>query len=208
LFDRNGSREGLTANPKVISASFSEDVLINGNNSEVLEISDSELVVLRVAEHNAEVILPLSEVRDRVISDIKFMRGGSLTEKAGKEILAELRSGRTFVDIASGRNVEWLNAEGVTRTDISVNRAILRTAFRMGRPREQETLFGGVALGTGEYAVIAILAAHDPDPASIKEVEIKNIQNQLQSMRTSITWQEYLAEMKRKADIRIFKDRI
>ena len=208
LFDRNGTQEGLTANPKVLAASFTEDVVSNGHNSEVLEISDDEVVVLRVIDHIAESVQSLAEVRDRVIDDIKHIRGSALTEKAGKEVLADLQSGKSFEDVATARNITWQDADGISRSDVQVNRAILRTAFRLGKSQDNKPLYSSVALGTGDFAVIAMLGTHDPDPDSIKEVEIKNIQRQMQAMRSAISWQQFLAEIKRRADIKIFEDRL
>jgi len=209
LFNRQGTGEGLTADRKIIDASFSEDVLVNGHNSEALELSEDEVAVLRVLEHIPESVLPLAEVRDKVVADIKFKLGGELAGKTGKEVLADLQGGKSFDDVAAARNIEWQNAEGVTRTDVAVNRAILRTAFRLGKPRDSSTpLYGSVALGTGDFAVIAVLAAHDPEPGSIKDDEIKNIQNRMQAIRTAISWQEYLADLKQRADIKLFQDRI
>ena len=208
LLTRNGAGEGLTANQKVIAASFAEDVLANGHNSEVLEISTDEVVVLRVLEHIPESVLPLAEVRDKIVDDIKFLRGSELTEKAGKEILADLRSGKSFEAVAAERNISWQDAEGVTRSDVKVNLSILRTAFRLGRSQNTTPLYGSVVMGTGDYAVIATLAVRDPEPGSIKEDEIRNIQRQLQSMRSAISWQDYLADIRRRADIKLFKDKI
>jgi peptidyl-prolyl cis-trans isomerase D len=208
LFDRKGTPEGLTANPKVLTASFAEDVVTNGHNSEVLEISDDEVVVLRVIDHIAESVLPLAEVRDKIVDDIKYMRGSALTEKIGKEILADLQGGKTFEAVAAARNITWQNADGITRSDLKVNRAVLRTAFRLGKSQNHTPIYGSVAMGTGDYAVMAMLVTHDPEPGSIKEDEIKNIQRQLQAMRTGISWQEYLADVKRKAKIKTFPDKL
>ncbi|MGH8120775.1 MAG: SurA N-terminal domain-containing protein, partial [Gammaproteobacteria bacterium] len=208
LFGRKGTGEGLTANQKIIDASFSEDVVVNGHNSEVLEISAKEVVVLRALEHIPETVLPLAAIRDRVIEDIKFGRGSELTEKTGKDVLADLQSGKSLDAVTAEREVAWLDAQGVARTDVAVNRAILRTAFRLGRSQGNAPLFGGVALGTGEYAVIAVMAVHDPEPGSIKEEDIKNIQNRMQAIHTAISWQEYLGDIKQRAEIKLFRDRI
>jgi len=208
MFGRKGTGEGLTADPKVITASFVEDVLVNGHNSEVVEISDNEVVVLRVLEHIPESILPLAEVRDKVLEDLRFMRGSELAQKTGKEVLGDLLAGKSFDAVTAAQDIAWLDADGVARTDVSVNRAILRTAFRLGRPQGNTPLYGGVALGTGDYAVLAVIAVHDPEPGSIKEVDINNIQNRMQAIRTAISWQEYLADIKNRADIKRFEDRI
>ena len=65
-----------------------------------------------------------------------------------------------------------------------------------------------MGLGTGDYAVIAVLGARDPEPGSIKEEEIKNIQRRLQAIRAAISWQEFLGDIRRKAKIQTFNDRI
>ena len=78
----------------------------------------------------------------------------------------------------------------------------------MGKSQNNTPLYGSVAMGTGDYAVIAMLGTHDPDPGSIKDDEIKNIQRQLQTIRIGISWQEYLADLRRKAKIQIFSDKI
>ena len=48
------------------NAAFSEDVLIDGNNSDVIELSGSRFVALAVKERLPEGIKPLAEVRDGI----------------------------------------------------------------------------------------------------------------------------------------------
>ena len=208
LFGREGGEEGLTTNPDIIAASFSEDVLIEGHNSDILELSDTELVVLRVMEHVPSSRLPLEEVRDEIIHDIKFTAASGQAYELGQEIIADLEAGKEFAVIGEDRQVEWQEAAALKRTDISVNRAILRTAFRLGQPQKNIPVLGGVSLGTGDYAVIAVRAVKFPEPETIKDVEIENTQKQLLALQSEASWNQFLGALKSAAKIKVFKDRI
>ena len=208
LFSQTGSKEGLTANPKVIAASFSDDVLKEELNSEAVELSDTELAVLRVVEHVPSSRRPLEEVRDEIIHDIKFTTASGQAYELGQAVIADLEAGKEFTAISANRQIEWQEATALTHSDVSVNRAVIRTAFRLGRPQEGKPLLGGISLGTGDYAVITVLAVNDPDPDTIKDVEMENTKKQLQALQSTASWKQFYNEIKSSAKIRIFKDRI
>lgn len=207
-FDRNGKKTGVIANPKVISASFSDDVLANHLNSDLLELSDRDLVVLRVLDHKPQSRRPLEEVRDDVIKDIKFAEAGSQARKLGQEIISDLQEGKDPAAIADEKDIEWKQADDIKRDDISVNRSVLRHAFTMGIPVNNKPVFGGVALGSGDYAVIEVRAARDPAADSIKGKDLDNIANRLFSTYSGASWQEYLNDLRASAEITIHKDKL
>jgi peptidyl-prolyl cis-trans isomerase D len=208
LFSPTGGVEGLTSNPKVIAASFSGDVLKDGHNSEVLELSETDLVVLRVVEHVPSSRRPLEDVRDEIIHDIKFTTASGQAYELGQEVIADLEAGKEFATISEDRQIEWQEVTALKRADVSVNRAVLRTAFRLGRPQEEKPLLGGISLGTGDYAVIAVIAVNIPEPATIKDAEIENTQKQLQALQSAASWKQFYEEIRSAAKISVFKDRI
>ena len=208
LFSRSGSEDGLTANPKIVEAGFSEDVLIEGHNSDVLELSDTEVVVLRVLERVPSARLPLETVRDEIINEIKFTAASGQAYELGQQVLADLEAGKDFNTISDERLIEWQETTAVKRNDVAVNRAVLRAAFRLGQPQDEKPVLGGISLGTGDYAVIAVVAVNDPAPETIKGVEIENTRKQLQALQAESGWQQFLREMKSSAKIRVYQDRL
>ncbi len=208
LFTRSGGEEGFTAHPAVISASFSEDVLIGGNNSEILEITDSHLAVLRVIDHLPEAESALEEVREDIRKDVEFTRASLRAHEKGQAILAGLREGKTFEAVAEEEAVEWQHAADVTRDDVNVNRTVLRTAFRLGRPEDGKPVTGGVPLGSGDYVVIAVTTVNTPDRDTVGENEIKDIKLQLGRQRATMEWGQVLQELRARADVKLFTDRI
>ena len=208
-FDRQGSGEdGITSSAKVIEASFSEDVLSNGHNSDVLEITDRNLVVLRVIGHNPQATRPLEAVRENIIDDIKFTQAGRKSAELGQLVITDLRGGRNYSEIAGQYAIEWQTATDIRRDDESVNRAVLRTAFSLGQPADTSPAIGSVALGTGDFAVIAVQAVKKPDMENLSKEDIENARIQLETARAAASWLQYLQQLRANAEIILHRGRI
>ena len=64
-FDRSGGG-GLFSEPRILEAAFSDEVMLDGNNSDVIEIGGERAVVLRVNTITPEGILPLDDVEPEI----------------------------------------------------------------------------------------------------------------------------------------------
>ena len=52
-------------------------------------------------------------------------------------------------------------------------RAVVRDAFKLGRPQNGTPIYSGVPLGTGDYALVGVLAVKDGDPAKITQESLQ-----------------------------------
>jgi peptidyl-prolyl cis-trans isomerase D len=133
--------EGVLAEPGVMSAAFSEDVLEEGFNSEVIELDEERRMVLRVADHREATVLPLEEVRGQVEANVEAqLQREALTELA-KQRLAELRAGEA-------PEIDWQHAGDVSRQDgNSVPEAVVASAFRLPVPEGEASAYGHAVVG-------------------------------------------------------------
>lgn len=208
FFSRDNTEGELTGNPKVIDAAFSDEVLQNGNNSDVIEIDDTHAVVLRVVDHVAEHKKPLDEVRESIATRLRYERARDEVQKNGEAIIAKLRQGTARDAIASEYKVEWQEAAAATRDDPKVNRAVLRAAFRSGRPKAGASVYDGVSLGSGDYAVIGVLAVNDPAPDSIPEDRLNTVHEQMAKGTEAIVWAQFTADLRKRAKIDILSENL
>jgi peptidyl-prolyl cis-trans isomerase D len=206
FFTQEGDDQGITSNKKIISSSFSDDILHKQQNSELIELSDNHLAVIRVVEHKPSTVKPIEAIRDQIISDIRFLEASRQQKELGKKILGQLNADTKYDQIETERDIKWEYAESITRKDVSIRRAIIRTAFRMGRPQENEQLYAGTSLGTGDYVVIVLDKVEDPD--SVDEKEIENAKIKIQNLRASSDWNGFTEELENQANIVIFSDNI
>ncbi|MFQ5659137.1 MAG: SurA N-terminal domain-containing protein [Gammaproteobacteria bacterium] len=204
FFSRQQQDDALLQNPRIISAAFSDDVLLNGNNSEPIEIGDNRVVVLRVTEHLPEKKKPLQEVRERIITRLKYERARRENQDRGATIIKALRNNVSRDEVAVKYNFEWQHKTAVKRDDVQVNRSVLRTAFRLGRPQPGKPLYGGNLLGSGDYAVVIVNEVNDAETGTLKDEELVTIRDQLQKQLAADTWTRFMRDLKEQADIHVY----
>jgi peptidyl-prolyl cis-trans isomerase D len=208
FFSREAPGQGIFANPKLIDAAFSEEVLENGHNSESIELEPGHLVVLRVLEHVPQRQTPLDQVSERIVTRLRFDKGQQLTAERGRAAIAELRHGADMAAVGERYGLAWEQAGGVRRDAANINRAIVRAAFRAGNPAPGKTVFDGISLGTGDFAVVAVTGVTAPDPGSFSDDERAAARKELREQLALRAWAQFLADLKSAAEIQIYRENL
>lgn len=150
--------EGIADDLAVRGAAFSDEVLERGRNSDLIELSDNRMVVVRVIEHEPAKPQPLKAVREDIIMILAVQRARERAREAGEAALATLREGHSFQKTAGEYGAEVESPGFVERDSRQAPGRILNTAFSAGKPGEKGAVYGGVRLPDGGYAVLAVRA--------------------------------------------------
>ena len=197
---------GIVSEPGVMAAAFSDEVLLEENNSELLELENDRYMVLRVLDHLPAFKTSMGEVRDEIVTRLKFEQARDRTQEKGEAILEQLRQGMSKEDLAGEFSLEWITAQGVTQDDESVNRAVLRSAFRAGVPEGDQAIFDGTSLGTGDYVVFIVHSVSRADSDGIETEELDAVRGQLLQARTASAWAGFNESLQAEADITIYEE--
>jgi peptidyl-prolyl cis-trans isomerase D len=206
LFSRDAPPGELLANPQVLESAFSEEVLVNHNNSDLIELEGDQAVVLRVTEHVPASVMQLEQVRERITTRLRFDRAREATEKRGTALLAQLHAGADAAALAGKEGLEWRISNDVLRDDPGVNRAILRAAFSAGRPQDAVPVYAGVTMGTGDYALVVVTDVAEPAPESFTKVDLDAVRDELVRFKAVGGWSRYMKELRQRADITIHEE--
>ncbi len=165
-FGRDGG-EGITANRQVIQAAFSDEVLVDGANSSVIELDPDTSIALRVKEHLKPAAIPLADVREDIVQQLQRSLAAEAARAKGEQLLADLRKGQQPDD------GQWQAVEAATRSQEGVAPALLQAVFRMPRPEQQDKpSYSGVALSNGDYAVVRLNGVNEPEGALTDEEKL------------------------------------
>lgn len=206
-FSRAGGA-GVTANPEVIEAAFSDGVLQDGNVSDVIDLGTGHAVVLRKTEHTPAATKPLDAVRDDVIAAIRAERIEAAAKKDVDAALAQVTSIETLETLASARGVEVQTAEGVGRTGATVEPAIARAAFAQAHPTAEKASVGSAKLANGDHAVIVLTDVTDGDPSKTEAAMRQMMKDQLAQGVGSAESLELLAALRKAAKIEVVETRL
>lgn len=129
---RDAEGDGVLFEPGVMEQAFSDDVLEEGYNSEVIELDEDRRLVIRVAEHREQTQLPLDDVRDEVETAVRAQRQQEQLEAQAQDMIAQLEDGESI-------DVEWLEANNVRRQDdVTASQLIVQEAFRCRAPTREK----------------------------------------------------------------------
>jgi peptidyl-prolyl cis-trans isomerase D len=141
--------------PKVANAAFSEDVLTNGHNSDVIELEPTEAVVVRVKEHEAQTTQAFEDVREQVVAEAAAAQASDKAARKGSEAIEKLKAGQSLADVANA-NAWQHHAQQISRHQRGVPAEVVDAAFKVQPPEQAAKAFTGVVSAEGDYFVIAI----------------------------------------------------
>lgn len=165
---------------RAVNLAFGEDVLVEGNNSELIEIAADHGMVLRVHAHEEAAARPLNQVRDEIATILKQQQAATLAEEKARLLLPRLRQGETLEQLAAEASLKAEKVGMIARGDSKLSPAIVQRLFSMPRPNGDSAVFDGVALSNGDFAVIVL---HKVEDGSLEGVD----KAALQSLKLSQT---------------------
>jgi peptidyl-prolyl cis-trans isomerase D len=192
---------GIGENAGVVAAAFAEDVLNNGNNSEPVEVTADHLIVLRVQDHERAAALPLDSVRNEVRAKVHAEKARSLARTQGEELLASLRSGTPLDEIAAAESLELQESGLVDRRAVQPERTLVHEAFLMAPPAGEQASVTGLALGSGDYVLIALEEVRDGELSALTDAEREQASRELSRIQGVTEMAALLDDLRSKAKI-------
>jgi peptidyl-prolyl cis-trans isomerase D len=156
--------EGIGAFREVRTAAFSEEVLRQGKNSDLVELADGSVLVLRILEHKAAKTKPLADVKDEIINLIAASKAREQARNDGRKALEQVRSGKPPEAVAEQYDSQLETPGYIRRDNTQIPRVIIHKVFTLNKPQPEEKVTGGVQLSSGDYAVILLDAVKEPIP--------------------------------------------
>ena len=198
-----GNPAGLGRYPKVINAAFSEDVLDAGNNSEPIEISADEVVVVRVLDRQAESLKKFEDVEGTLLANLKVEKASELAKSKGEELLQQARDGKTLKELEKAEERVFTEARDVTLASPGYSQQLLRNVFQLQKPDTGDALLEGYYLPDGDYVIVNLKAVHDADLDSIPEQDEAQLRKGLENVYQQSTVFALVESLRSKASIEI-----
>jgi len=198
-FSRDGGN-GLFAAAAVIDAAFSDAVLNDGNNSDALELNDSQAMVLRLEQFNEASILPLEEVAGEISVNIRTDMEREAAAALGEELYAALDDEPLLTQLLADNQLAWVEAAAVDRNGFSVNRQILAEVFAMSEPASGPER-SSLTLDNGTFVIVELIQVTQGNADSIPEDQRDSMINRMLSDLGNSDFQAFLGNLRESADI-------
>jgi peptidyl-prolyl cis-trans isomerase D len=208
LLPVGGTNIGVGANPAVLEAAFSPEVLELGNNSELIELDASRVIVLRVAEHRPTEPQSLDEVSDRIRADLSSREGRKLASETGTGLLEVLRDGEQSAAAVESSGYDWSEEAEHERTARGVNQAVLKALFRMPRPSPGAESYESAVTPSGDFVIIALAGVSDGELGQVAKAEQDTARQSIAAERGRNDYDAMVKGLREAATIDIYRENL
>jgi peptidyl-prolyl cis-trans isomerase D len=208
-FTREGLRTGIAASPKVVEAAFQPEFLEMRRNSDVIELDQDTVVVLRLSNHRPAALKPLEAVRAEIEHRLRQEKAVAAARELGQTLLERLSRGEDLAVLAQQHGLRAQPPQRLRRDARTPDRRLVEAIFSAPRPAADGSLaYGGVDLGEQGYALYALARVIEIDPAKA-EPELRNRARALLRERRGAEYYVYYRErLRRLANVEIYDSRL
>jgi peptidyl-prolyl cis-trans isomerase D len=204
LFSRKGG-DGLAANPKLVAAAFGDDVLVQGNNSGLIDLGNNHSVVIHVDKHVPAAARALADVRADVHKKILDERTAAAGEKQADGALARLRKDEAMPALASTMGTTVVSVSEAVRGHSEVPAPLLEQAFLLPRPAAGKSQFAAVDMKNGTYALLAVDKVQEGDLSKVPPEQRQALRQQMAQAYGAEAMRELVDVLRAKTKIKLNK---
>ena len=191
---------GVAADSDFIAAAFSDVVLEEGHNSEIIELPDNKVAVLRLAEHQPARDQSLDEVDALVRSALQQQKIRQLAQEKSEQIVSKLEAGSDLASLADEYGLEWNEAVEITRQSGDVSRSIVSTTFEMPKPEASSVSAKKVSLPSGDQEIVVLTKVIEGE-FGLSEAETMQAKASASQQFGTQDFNNYVASLKDSAEI-------
>jgi len=200
LFGRSGGA-GIAANGDVINAAFNPDVLIDGLNSNLISITPSRSVVIRVVEHKQPQIEPLDNVREEIRLALQIDKVTAQEAELGQTILNNLQSGSNIDTLLETQDLRWNRVEDLERNNQFLPPELVNNVFSMAAPEDGDVAYAGFQLSNGVYVVVELQDVEAGSMEDFEEGQLANLKSVLAQQYANEDLQALITGLQDRANI-------
>ena len=199
-FTRQGGG-ALGADRKLIEAVFSDEVLVERQNSPALNLGEGSVVVVRVTDHKTPAPRALDEVRGEIEAALRNEAAGKAAAAAAEAAAAQLTAGADVTEVAKSINLPPPGVMTLTRNVEGWPPELIKAVFAAPAPAAGEVSAGTAMLANGNAVAFVVRSVKPGSVPPGQESQVAEALRQAGSRQGLIEFSAYLGEIERNAKI-------
>lgn len=196
------SSQGIAAYPAFMAAAFSDQVLNQKQNSNVVELTPSHVAVVRIKEHKPSEIQPYEAVSAQVIEHLRNQQAKQQAKISAEALDKAIEEGKDFVSLAKQQQLSMQEQTQMSRNATQVDALLRDEAFKLTPPTAGKPSAASLCLPQGDCVVIQLLAVASGDVKKLQGDELTFVQENLARQKSEIEYRFYLQYLRDSANIK------
>ena len=167
-----------------------------GSNSDIITVDGDRAFVLRIAEHKAEAVKPLAEVKDQVTALVKHNKAEQQAKLDADKLLAELKAGKGD-EAMKAAGLSFGEAKTLSRTGQD---PLSQAAFGLALPMNDTPSYGVANDMQGNVVLLALDAVK---AGSMPEEQKKAMVQGITQNNAQIVFEALMSNLRKAAKIKV-----
>ncbi len=191
---------------KMVNAAFSDVVLNQGENSEVLELSKDKFVVIRLKQKIPQRQKTFDEVSAQIETSLAIVAAKELIDKIATRIATLLRQGDSSAakKLIKQHQLEWQALGWVKRDSNKAEAKIIQSIFTLPKPSAGRSTYNAGDFSKNYAVVVELSAVEDGEISTVD----KALESTLLILEADEIFQAIVATLRQDADLNIFINRL
>jgi len=180
----------------VIDAAFSDIVVNEQLNSDIVEVSDNLAIVMRLNEYQEASVKDLAEVTEQIRTILVAQKASEKAQNVADELLIAFKSGTDVTEQLAEIGAAMEVKTSVARVGSGLDASLAREAFKLPHPSEDNVSATTVNLSNGNLALLEVQAV------TVGEAKNSpNLAQQLTQQAAQAAYLSYVESLKADAEI-------
>jgi peptidyl-prolyl cis-trans isomerase D len=198
LFTEQGKKIGILGNSKFVKTAFSDAVLKQNYNSDIVELEPGHVLVMRVKEHKMAAIKPLLEVKAQIVQQLTTIAASQKAKALGERLVAAVKIDSS----ANQQGLSWKVLKVKRQGTPNLDPLLIRAAFSV-LPSNGRLATVGLILQNGDFAIVQVDKIYDGDSKNFNKKQLKSFKHNMAAVFGEIDYNLYVADLIGQAKIKI-----
>lgn len=185
--------------PAVTSKMFDADFIAEGLNSDIIELGNDRVVVVRVVGHEPQRTQSLDEVRTQILAQLRAQKAQEAANEWAMNVVEQLKAGEMPELVIGDVTLEWQSKEAIARNSNELPRNLVDTIFTLSTAADSN--LDVAKLGSGDVGVVRLTAVNKP--AELSEEEQASLKQQLMANYSQSNYQSFIDSLRTAADVTV-----
>ncbi len=169
----------IFSNKRIQKVLFSNELIAEKHNSEVIEVGEGKAVAFRVNNYSEESVQSLSEASKLISDQLKADKSAEFANSVGDSFIERVKSGELAADVSENMGLNWKVYNDVRRDNVMLNTEVLTRIFTLQKDIDENGLWYGFKVTDGDYAVINLTGVTDGGASEVNALEKSSIANMI-----------------------------
>lgn len=202
FFDRSGG-EGIFTNNQILASAFDDEILHNGAVSDVIELGDDHVAVIRQVGYQPSIIKPLADVSDLIKNTLTEELAVELLIIKAESIKDKLAAADDVEELAAAEGLDWQVALNVNRAQPGYDTNLLGYIFSQAKPKSQP-IIGSLLLSNNDYVVTKLSAVKAGKLPELAEQQKARLVQQLAQQQGTAELSLFESDKRALADVTVY----